>query len=232
MLKFLASVFILFSFVSCGVDTSSSTQTAKVEDTTGTDTGTDTLTPPPLVELNPIVDANSTIPDDGTIDPNDGTTDPGDGTTVGDGGEQANSIFNVENAIYDQYACFTGDINDGYTNNKISDTNVDDRGESDIEDGVEVNSKIPSINADEEGTRVSLFYYDLLVSRDMALVHIYEDDYRISIDKGWAYNEKKIVYVMTPVRPGSEFRSCYRYDLTSITSGSYIKTKVYRYIVK
>ena len=227
MLKFLASVFILLSFVSCGVDTSSSSQTAKVEDTTGTDTGTDTLTPPPLVELNPIEDANSTVPDDGTIDPDNGTTDPGDVVNPGDGGDQTSSTFDVENAIVDSFACFLGDSNQGYTNNVIKDDSNDYLGASDEEDGLGINSRYP-FNSDITKTEVALFYYDLEVVRSMDVVSIVEDDYTVSIDTAWADNTNSRLYVRTP-KGGNDLFGCYRYDVSSIDIDQTVTvTKVYR----
>lgn len=214
MLKLFVFISFIIIFCACGVDTSSSSQPS-VSDTQNDDTNyiLDPINPNPIVDDG--IDSNSSDGGDTIIPPND---------------DQGISIFDTTSAIYDKYACLSGDINEGYTNNKISDTSVDDRSEADVEDGVEINSKIPSINANAVETKVSLFYYDLFISRDMATVHIYEDDYRLSVDKAWGYNEKKILYVMTPIRPGREFLSCYRYDLTSITNGTYLKTKVYRYI--
>ena len=231
MSKFLASVFILLSFVSCGVDTSSSTQTAKVEESTGTDTATDSLTPPPLVELNPIADANSTVPDDGTIDPGDGTVDPGDGTVdPGDGNtvaDQSTSSFDVDGAVEDAYACFLGDNNNGYTNNVITDTSTDYLGNIDEEDGVGVSSRYP-YQSDEAKTEVALFYYDLQIARSMYMVSDFQDDYTISIDSAWADNEKSVLYVKTP-KGGNDLYECYRYNVSLIDQNDQITiTKVYR----
>lgn len=223
MLKFLVSFFILLSFVSCGVDTSSSSQTANVEESTETDD----LTLPPLVELNPIADVNETVPDDGTIDTGDGTTDPGDVVNPGDGGNQADSVFSVENAIYDKFACFLGDVNDGYTNNIIKDGSYDYLGEIDEEDGLGITSRY-AFNSDESKTEVALFYYDLLVARAMNVTSISEDTYTLSVDTAWASNERKILYVRTPVDRDGLF-GCYRYDLSDIDIDKNVQAiKVYR----
>ena len=223
MLKFLASIFIFLVFVSCGVDTSSSSQTANVEESTETDD----LTLPPLVELNPIVDVNSTVPDDGTTDPGDGTTDPGDVVNPGDGGSQADSIFSVENAVYDKFACFLGNVNDGYTNNIIKDDSYDYLGEIDEEDGLGITSRY-AFNSDVSKTEVVLYYYDLLLPRAMNVVSISEDLYTVTIDTAWAQNAQSVVYVRTP-KDKDDLFGCYRYDLQSIdVDGNAQVTKVYK----
>ena len=225
MLKFLASVFILLSFVSCGVDTSSSTQTAKVEETTGT--GTDTLTPPPLVELNPIADANGTVPDDGTIDPDDGT-DPNDGIVPTNDANQEDSTFDITGAIEDEFACFLGDVNDGYTNNVIVDDSYDYAGSfSDEEDGVGINSGLPYYN-NVELTEVHLFYYDLKPVRAFNKISIFEDKYTMYIDEAWSINDMTAVYVRTP-RDTNGLYACYRYELADISIDNIpVRKKVYR----
>ena len=228
MLKFLASVFILLSFTSCGVDTSSSTQTAKVEESTGTDTGTDALMPPPLVELNPIADANSTVPDDGTIDPGDGTIDPGDGTDVPtNDANQEDSIFDITGAIEDKFACKLGDINDGFTNNIIKDDSYDYLGEIDVEDGLGITSRY-AFNSDASKTEVALYYYDLLLPRAMNVESIAEEKYTVTIDTAWAQNDNNVLYIRTP-KDTNDLFACYRYDLSSIDiDGNVQVTKVYR----
>ena len=228
MLKFLASVFILLSFTSCGVDTSSSTQTAKVEESTGTDTGTDALMPPPLVELNPIADANSTVPDDGTIDPGDGTTDPGDGTTdPGDGGNQASSDYDVEGAILDPFGCYLGDVNNGYTNNVLKDNSNDYLGAMDLEDGLGITSRY-AYSEDVSKSEVILYYYDLLPVRTLKVMSVLGYKNTLSIDTAWADNDKKVIYVRTP-KDENDFYGCYRYDLSLVDVDDGVTiTKVYR----
>ena len=228
MLKFLASVFILLSFVSCGVDTSSSSQTAKVEDTTSTNTESDTLTLPPLVDLNPIGDANTTVPDDGTTVPDDGTTVPDDGTTPPSTDvNQTDSDFDVVGAIEDKFACTNGDYSDGYTNNLLKDTSADYLGVSDIEDGVGLYSNYPYMS-DDSKTEVTLFYYDLKPQRSMDVESFLEAGYTLSIDTAWAQNDEKVLYVRTPQDINGLF-SCYRHDASTIdVDGKITITKVYK----
>ncbi len=195
----------------CGVDTSSSAQ----QDTV---VAKGTNQPPlGLIDPNPVQDSNSSTSGGGS----------GGGTSGGDGGDQSNSIFDVTGAVYDKYACIKGDVNDGYTNNSIADTSIDDRGVEDVEDGLLINSKYPLNQSDAATTKVTLFYYDLTVARDMSMVNIYEDFYKLSIDRGWGYNGKNTMYVMTPKGQNGLF-SCYRYNVNDIVDGTYIKTKVYR----
>jgi len=195
----------------CGVDTSSSAyQSVAVSNTNN-------QVPLGLIDPNPVQDANSSTSGGGS----------GGGTSGGDGGDQSNSIFDVTGAVYDKYACIKGDVNDGYTNNSIADTSIDDRGVEDVEDGLLINSKYPLNQSDAATTKVTLFYYDLIASRDMSMVNIYEDFYKLSIDRGWGYNEKNTMYVMTPKDQNGLF-SCYRYNVDAIIDGTYIKTKVYR----
>lgn len=212
-LAMIGTVIIFLS--ACGVDTSSSAH----QDST-VQTGTN-QPPLGLIDPNPVSDANSSTPGGGS----------GGGSSGGDGGDQGNSIFDVTGAVYDKYACLKGDVNDGYTNNTIADTSIDDRGVEDVEDGLLINSKYPLYQSDAESTKVTLFYYDLTVARDMSMVNIYEDFYKLSVDRGWGYNGKSTMYVMTP-KDQNGLYSCYRYNVDDIVNGAYIKTKVYRNKVK
>lgn len=221
MLKFIATVFILLSFVSCGVDTSSSSQTAKVEESTGSDNGTSTLTPPPLVELNPISDANSTVPNDGT-NPDDGTVTPPTNDA-----NQTDSDFDIAGAIEDEYACSIGDVNGGFTNNVLKDNSNDYLGGFDLEDGLGITSRF-AYSEDTAESEVVLYYYDLKPVRTFKVITVLGYKHTLSIDTAWASNNEKVIYVKTPKNSDGLF-GCFRYDLSSIDVDSDVPiTKVYR----
>jgi hypothetical protein len=219
VLNFLISLVIIVFLNDCGVDTSSSPS-----EQTATDTST-----------NPNTSNGGTV---GLIDPNPvsgGTTGDSGGTDGGDGGstpidttgDQANSVFDVSGAVLDQYACLIGEAGSGYTDNSISDTSADDRSENDIEYGVEINSKLPLDRANPTSMIVTVFYYSLKTQLLEVWKSIYEDNYRLSVDTAWGSNDETTMYVMTP-RNSEGYFGCYRYEFSSLSKGTYTKTKVYR----
>ena len=236
MLKlFIISLFVVF-FNACGVDTDSSKTSVETEEEINTDTEIiDNIIINPISGFTDLdlfnqnqIDTGSSdlvLLDSNIIVDNGNTTDPDDNTTaVSDGSE---SIFDKQNAVEDKFACMLGDSNDGYTNNLISDTSIDNRGVMDEEDGIGINSLLP-YNDDQSKTKITVFYYDLKPSRDMQVISSYETGYRIDIDTGWAYNDEKNVYVQTP-KDENDLYGCYRYELSSIDEENTLTAvKVYR----
>jgi len=226
MYKLFISIFIVVFFNACGVDTSSGPNAASAyDDNTTTTTGDDWYGDGYIIDPNPI---DGTSDDDNTSDDtsDDNNTSDGDNTSDDDGFSQEDSYFDISDAEYDEFACIIGDSNDGYTDKVIADDSVDDRATEDVEYGVLINSLYPQ--AYVGGTEVSLFYYSLtnnLVGTSVSITH--DALYRISVDKGWADNEEKKVYVMTPANMDGLY-SCYRYDLSTIDDNTYQRTKVYR----
>lgn len=217
--KLFILVFIIIFINSCGVDTaSSSTDTSSsgivVDDGNNNDDDGDL----DLIDPNPI--NNDTTDDNST-----GSDDDDD---VTNGGDAINSIFDHIGAIEDKFACMIGDSNDGYTNNTIADTSFDNQGEEDVEDGIGINSRFPYDN-DILKTEVRVYYYDLKPARTMDIVSVYEADYRLDVDTGWANNDETVLYVRTP-KDENDLYGCYRYELSSIDTDntSLVGTKVYR----
>ena len=228
---FKLSVFLLMIifFNACGVDTASSETVIPVEEPIIEEPGIDKMPSDlALIDLNPVDDANDTIPpdDNGTIPPDDnGTIPPDDNGTIIPG--DINSSFDTVDAVEDQFACIIGDINDGYTNNTLTDNSNDYTGASDEEDGVGITSQY-SYNADITKSEVTLFYYDLKPVRSRDVVSIFEDNYIVSIDNAWADNDEPVIYVKTP-KDYNDLYGCYRYELSSLDNdGQYDITKVYR----
>lgn len=225
MLNFLVSLVLVIIFLnSCGVSTSSSPSEQGNTDIP-TDSNTDTTGGGlDLIDPNPVY-SDTTGGGDNT---GGGDTGGGDNTDGGDpAADQSNSVFDVSGAVLDPLACIIGDPNKGYTNNSISDTSSDDRSEDDLEYGVLINSKLPLDRASPSSMIVTLFYHNLTSQRDMEWKNIYEDDYRLSVDTAWGSNDETIMYVMTP-KNSDGYYGCYRYDFSSLSNGTYTKTKVYR----
>lgn len=225
MYKLLLSVFFVLLFSGCGVQTSSSSNTAQsYEDNSSVDS--DWYGDGYIIDPNPIGDGSS---DDNTSDGGDNNTSDNNTSDddIYDGVlSQEDSYFDISNAEYDQFACKYGDINDGYTDQIITDDSIDDRSTINLEYGVSINSLYPISYAG--GNEVSLFYYSLKPNLKGIMVNIYHDSlYRLSIDKAWADNDQKKVYIMTPANSDG-YPSCYRYDLSTIDDNTYQRTKVYR----
>lgn len=212
MLKFVFACFIFLFLTACGVETSSSNLDIK-RSSSNSDTGN--------------TDSDNTDSDNTDSDNTDSDNTDSDNTDTGDTDKVTDSIFDTGGAIEDKFACMLGDPNDGYTRNSISDTSPDPVGAFDEEYGVGVNSRFPN-HVDITRTNVTVFYYDLKPTRSMDVVGIYEDDFRISIDTGWANNDETTLYAMTP-KDANNLYGCYRYDLSSIDINSTVTgTKVYR----
>ena len=242
MLKLLSLSFFIVFFSSCGVDTASSVPNVPQEPDEETvpkpiiidpiigDT-IDGLNDLDLINRNPIgpdldnpdlIDPNE-IDDNITTPPDDNTTVPAD-DIPNDG---SISDYDTQGAIEDKFACIIGDINNGYTNNTVSDTSIDNRGAMDEEDGVGINSGLP-YNDDISKTKVIAFYYDLKPSRTMDVVSVYGSNYRVDVDTGWANNDETVIYVQTP-KDENDLYGCYRYELSSIdTNSALTSVKVYR----
>jgi hypothetical protein len=212
----LISLLIIVFLNSCGVDTSSS-PVEKTSSDTSKDSNTDNSSGIGLDLIDP-----NPVTSDGNTDNTDNTDNTG--TTVAD---QSNSVFDVNGAVLDTYACLIGDSNKGYTNNIISDTSSDDRSEDDLEYGVLINSKLPLDRASPNSMIVTLFYHDLKPQLQEEWKNIIETDYRLSVDTAWGSNDETTMYVMTPKNSDGYF-GCYRYDFSSLSNGTYTKTKVYR----
>ena len=238
MLRLFVFAFLTVWLCSCGVETSSSaTKTDSGDSPIGDlpveseDDGLENLNlidPNPLgavdndtnlgdldlIDLNPITSDPDTDPDtDPDPQPDDGYSD----------GQIAGSIFDTKGAILDDLACLLGE----YTNNIISDTSYDPVGAMDQEDGIGINSKY-TYNDILTKTEVKLYYSDLKPQRTLETVNIYENNYRITVDTGWATNDDTVVYVKTPLNDDNLY-GCYRYELEDIDKDSTIvTTKVYR----
>ena len=169
----------------------------------------DPIDPDPI---DPDQDDNETEePDTGVIVPNDGSV----------------SDFDTEGAIEDKFACIVGDSNEGYTNNTVTDSSIDNRGAMDEEDGVGINSLL-AYNNDVDETKIMVYYYDLKPARTMDVTSVYETSYRFDIDTGWADNDETFVYVQLPRDENGLYR-CYRYELSSINVNNTLDSvKVYR----
>jgi len=235
MLRICSSIFLAVMLSSCGIDTSSSPLDSALTDSNTTTDGVG------LIDLNPTTDIvdDSTMSGVDLIDPNpvvsgvdlnistDNTTTTDSNTSDVTVADQADSVFDVNGAIEDEFACLVGDINDGYTNRTIVDDSFDYLGTFDEEHGIGVNSRM-TYNDDIDKTKITVFYYDLKPARAMDLVSVYETQYRLDIDRAWAYNEEKVVYVKTPIDANGLY-GCYRYDLSSLDVDSTLTgTKVYR----
>ena len=244
MLRLFVFAFLTVWLCSCGVETSSSaTKTDSGDSPIGDlpveseDDGLENLNlidPNPLgavdndtnlgdldlIDLNPITTDPDPDPDpDPDLDPSqDPSQDPGysDSQIVG-------NIFDTKGAILDELACLIGE----YTNNIISDTSIDPVGAMDQEDGIGINSQF-TYNDVLAKTEVKLYYSDLKPQRTLDSVNIYEDDYRITVDTGWATNDDTVIYVKTPLNK-DDLYGCYRFELEGIDKDSKIvATKVYR----
>ena len=253
MLKLLSLSFLIIFFSSCGVDTASSVPNVPKESNEETVPKPiiidsivietiDGLSDLDLINKNPIgtdldnpdlLDPNK-IDDQGLLDPNgiddNVTTPPDDNTTVPDDdvpNDGSISDYDTEGAIEDPFACIIGDSNNGYTNNTVSDTSIDNRGIMDEEDGVGINSAMP-YNDDISKTKVIVFYYDLKPARTMEVISTYGINYRVDVDTGWASNDETVLYVQTP-KDQNDLYGCYRYELNSIDVNSALASvKVYR----
>ena len=212
MLKLVSVLFTILLFTACGVETSSS----DLEKSENTGTGGDS--------------SSSDTNDSGNTDVSNDSGDSGstdDSNSTSDGNVTIKSIFDTADAVEDKYACIVGDSNNGFTSNAISDDSFDYADTSDEEDGVAINSRFP-ITKDLEQATVNLFYYDLQVSRWMSSVSIYEDDFRLSVDRAWSNNDDTIIYARTPKNSDGLY-SCYRYDLNNIDVNTTVKSvKVFR----
>ena len=212
MLKNVLILFTVLLLSACGVETSSSDV---VETTVNGDT-----------------DSNDSSNSDGSTDANDSTgtndsTDTNTSTGTDDENVTIKSIFDIRDAVEDKFACILGDNNDGYTNNVVSDDSYDHADTWDEEDGIGVNSRFPN-NTDIEDTKVAVFYNDLKPARWLSDVNIYEDDFRISVDRAWANNDETIIYARTP-KDENDLFWCYRYDLDAIDINStVVGVKVFR----
>ena len=225
MFKLSVFLLVIIFFNACGVDTASSETVIPVEEPIIEEPVIDkTPSDFALIDLNPVNDVNDTVLDNNITDPDDNITNPDDNITIP---SDINSSFDTVNAVEDRLACIIGDINDGYTNNTITDNSNDYTGASDEEDGVGLTSQY-SYNADITKTEVTLFYYDLKPARSMDVASIFEGSYIVSIDKAWANNDETVIYVKTP-KDYNDLYGCYRYELSSIDNKSqYEITKVYR----
>ena len=198
-------VFVLFllSFflLACGVETnSSSLHNSETGDTnSSTDTGDN--------------DENG-----GDNDNNDGSTGSGGTTVVVDGSSNG---FDKVDAINDANACI---INGTFQ--VINDSSYDPNAVADSLNGLELASQYP-FSSDLEATKVALFYPSLSLPLLNEVVHVYEDNYRLSFDKAWSSATLPSVYIRTP-KSSTGFYSCYRYDLDSLSGSTIVKTKVYR----
>lgn len=240
MFKLFIYVLIIVFISACGVDTASSSKDAGTTDVvidddnsngSDNDNDLDLIDPNPidnsgdvdLIDPNPI---NNDGTDDNTTVPDNNTTVPDNNETVIDPVDQADSIFDVTGAVEDEFACIKL-YEDGYTNNVISDDAVDYLGETDLEDGVGINSRY-AYNFDASKTEVKLFYYDLKPSRDMFMETINLDKYNVFIDTAWAQNDETVFYVKTPIDKDGLY-GCYRLDAETIdVDGEVTVTKVYR----
>jgi gamma-glutamylcyclotransferase (GGCT)/AIG2-like uncharacterized protein YtfP len=223
VLNFLILPFMIVFLSACGVNTSSS-PSEQVDSGTSTDSNTDNTntTSLDLIDPNPIYSADGNNSDTDT-----GTDTGGDGTDTGDSGDQSKSVFDVSGAFLDPLACKIGDVNDGFTNHAITDTSADDSAGDDVEYGVLISSKYPYDLVEPKNTEVTLFYYTLKPQRDMNMINIYEDRYKLSVDTAWGRNDKTVMYVMTP-KDSNGLYGCYRYEFSNIADGSFTRTKVYR----
>lgn len=213
MLKNVLILFAVLLFSACGVETSSSDL---VKTTVNSDT-----------DSNDSSNSDDSTDTNGSTDSND-STDTNTSTDPADGNVTIKSIFDTTDAVEDKFACILGDSNDGYTNNALSDDSFDHVDTWDEEDGVGVSSRFPNSSVPIEETLVTVFYYDLKPARWLANVNIYEDDFRVSVDRAWANNDETIMYARTP-KDKNDLFGCYRYDLSSIDINStVISTKVYR----
>ena len=220
MFKLSVFLFMIILFNACGVDTASSQTVIPVEEPVIEEPVIDkTPSDFALIDLNPVDDNGTDIPD------NNGTDIPdNNGTDIPSG---VDSDFDTAGAIEDKYACIIGDTNNGYTNNTLIDDSNDYIGASDEEDGLGITSRY-AYNDDVKKIEVILYYYDLKPTRSMDVKAIFEDNYILSVDTGWAYNEETILYVRTP-KDDNDLYGCYRYDVKSIdNNGDYTVTKVYR----
>ena len=235
MLKLLSLSFLIVFFTSCGVDTASSVPKETDEETVTEPIIVDSILIDTIDGLSDLDLINKNLIGDGSmdfdlIDPNgidDNTTsndNDNDNDIPNDGGV---SDYDTEGAIEDPFACIIGDSNDGYTNNIVSDTSIDNRGEMDEEDGVGINSSL-LYNDDITKTKVITFYYDLKPIRTMDVISTYGSNYRLDIDTAWANNDETIIYVQMP-KNENDLYECYRYELNSIDVNSALTSvKVYR----
>lgn len=211
----------------CGVDTSSSpSDSGSVNTTTDVvNSGVqDDLTGLDLINSNPIIDPTTSNPIDTNTTDGNTTTDTDTPVVIAD---QNNSIFDVTGAVLDSRGCMIGDSNDGFTSLAISDSSADDTSGEDISYGVLISSKYPFDRVSPERTEVALFYYTLKPQRDMTMINIYEDRYKLSVDTAWGKNDETVMYVMTP-KDINDLYGCYRYEFSGIADGSFTRTKVYR----
>ena len=124
------------------------------------------------------------------------------------------SIFNKEDAIYDDVAC---NIDEDYKY-KISDTNISTEVNVDLYNGITIRSDINS---------TSIYYPDLEIEKNGENVHIFKDDYYFSFDKAWT--EKKENIYIEVFNQDEDNYSCYRANLNSDISSEINLVKVYRY---
>jgi len=198
-------VFVLFLsaylLLGCGVDTSSSSSSLQQSDGSTNTDGTTT-------------DTGTTTDENDTTGTNDGGT-----TVIVD--ESTSAGFSQADAELDVNACI---INGTFQ--AISDSSFDPNSIADSANGLEIASQYP-YSTDLEATKVALFYPTLKSLPLDQVIHIYEDNYRLSFDKAWSSNDIPKVYIRTPKDSNGAY-SCYRYDLDSINGDTITKTKVYR----
>jgi hypothetical protein len=211
-------------FSACGVDTSSSPSDTAVNEEV-VDTG-DTNS---LVSLD-LIDSNLVIENEIPSENNSTDTNNTDNTNTDDNKtdvQLANSTFDTVGAIEDRFACILGDSNDGYTDKIIKDDSFDPTATIDQEYGIGINSRF-DYNDDPTKSQAAVYYTSLKTAKTNKYVSIYETDYRLDIDTGWANNDEKVIYVRTP-KNKNDLYGCYRYDLSNITvAGAVRGIKVYR----
>lgn len=151
-------------------------------------------------------DGNNSGGGSGTVPVEDTSTDAG---------------FSKKDAVFDTNACIANS-----TFKIIRDSSFDPNAVADKNNGIEIASQY-NYSSDLKATEVVLYYPTLSGVLQNVLVHIYEENYRVSFDKAWASSSPATVYVRLPKDTKGNY-SCYRYELASLSGGSLKKTKVYR----
>jgi len=205
-MKYLLSFLLLLSFISCGVESDSSTGLQ-------------------IVDVNETIppDSNETVPPDTneTLPPDSNTTLPPDSNTT----EPIDPIFDTVDGEYDENAC-----KGSYMTN--SSPLVDDsnslREEVDLINGLAIRSLYPENGSDSS---VVLYYNNLasgiVLEEDQTTVYGDNAQFSTTFDLVWAAQLNNYTYVKTPPKESGK-NACYRIDMISVDGNSITPLKVYR----
>ena len=134
------------------------------------------------------------------------------------------SIFNQENAIYDENACISRDaynelVNQAFYIGLVTDTL----------NGISIKSNY-DFDADFEKSEVTIYYPSISQTLSDDTIIVFEEDinYYFTFDAAWVDNVEKTIYIKTPKDTQGLF-NCYRYELNSIQYSDITKTKVFSY---